>query len=443
MQCESSPASVPGILRFHDRRGYTLVELIVVMAIFVVIIALVGNSFNAVLSQASKLFRSEESNIEGVVGLELFRYDLTQAGYGLPSEALSSGVTYNGEAAAGKSASLNDPLSGPPRPLVALARSAAGCSAVTTETPDGQGYTLQPCSDYLALKGTTLSADPASKHWTYLTVTSAAVTANDLWATESHTPAGNDHVVVVSRSVASSSNAMTLQTTEGSPYFSYGPNAFDAFKGMDYSILNVYGITGSATAPRMPFNRVDYFVATPPAGAPQQVAAHCATGAGILYKAAVRHDTGLLQYIPIMDCVGGMWVSLGWDTDGDGIIDTWSNADGTNVSSSVGATQNAIRDALLSPSGTPLESSLTVSPNLSILNGGLSIRNNLKMIKIFVLAQNGKRDPNYTSPASIQIGDTDDGLIAYTVNVAANGWRNYRWKLYRIAVVPKNLLINQ
>lgn len=410
----------------RSERGFTLIELVVVMSIFIVVIALAGSSFNAVLSQTSKLFGSEDSNIEGVVGLELFRHDIIQAGYGLASEAMS--MAYSGEAVAGQSLNLNDPFTGPSRPLVALERSMAGCESVTTEKPDNQGYLLQPCSDYLALKGTTLGNSAASKRWTFLNTTSPNV-----WKASANNPVDNDSVVVVSRSVATSSNAMILQPKSTSQfYYSFASTAFKNFSAAGSSILNVYGV-GTGTL-RMPFNRVDYFVATPPSTVSQQVAAHCAPGSGILYKGVVNHTDGLLTYIPVMDCVGGMQVVLGWDTDGDNMIDTWSNADGSVVSGT--ATATAIQDALLSPSSSG-------SPNLSIIDTGLNIRNGLKTVKVYVLVQNGRKDPNYTSPSSILIGESGEGALTHTLNVATKGWSNYHWKLYRIVVNPKNLLVNQ
>ena len=77
-------------------KGFTLIELIVVMAVFVVVIAISGDAFKTVLQQASKLFRSEESNIEGIVGLEVFRHDLQQAGYGLYTEPLCTAYYWRG-----------------------------------------------------------------------------------------------------------------------------------------------------------------------------------------------------------------------------------------------------------------------------------------------------------------------------------------------------------
>ena len=63
--------------------GYTLIELLIVMVIFIVVIIISSSAFNTALTQTKKVSKSEESNIEGVIGLEMFRHDLEQAGFGL------------------------------------------------------------------------------------------------------------------------------------------------------------------------------------------------------------------------------------------------------------------------------------------------------------------------------------------------------------------------
>ena len=99
-----------------NNKGFTLIEMLVVMAVFVVIIAITGDSFNIILSQTSKIFRSEESNIEGVIGLEMLRHDLQQAGFGLFSE--TPPVSYE-EAAAAPANLYNDAGTNVPRPILA------------------------------------------------------------------------------------------------------------------------------------------------------------------------------------------------------------------------------------------------------------------------------------------------------------------------------------
>lgn len=48
-------------------KGFTLVELIVVMAVFLVIITVAAQTFNTIITNSVKYSKSEESNIEGVM----------------------------------------------------------------------------------------------------------------------------------------------------------------------------------------------------------------------------------------------------------------------------------------------------------------------------------------------------------------------------------------
>lgn len=405
-----------------NSKGFTLIELIVAMAIFLIVIGLITQSFSAILKQASFLFKTENSNTEGVVGFEMLRRDMNQTGFGLATEV--SPVLYTGEAAAGSiSASLNDPLTGPPRPLAALELSPAGCQQGSTNgSPDGQPYTLVKCSDYLALKATSLGTDPAAQRWTYLNgVTPVTVQP------AADNPITNDSVVVLNSNMSATVNSSTLQpTSTNNFYYNFGAGAFTNLAGNSASITNVYGVGTGAL--RMPFNRVDYFVAQP--ADTTQMAASCAPGTGVLYKAQVNQADGTLTYFPLLDCVASMQVVFGWSTGVNGLIDTWSNADGSVAQ---GSNPAAIPQALSS------------AGNNSASNGQINIRNNLKQIQIYILAQNGAKDPNYTSPSTILVGDSTNygPILTFSYDINYAGWQNYRWKLYRIFVNPKNLVVNQ
>ena len=61
-------------------RGFTLIEVIIVMVLFTVIIALAAQTFKNVTTLSVKHSKSEESNIEGIIGLEVLRHDLEQMG---------------------------------------------------------------------------------------------------------------------------------------------------------------------------------------------------------------------------------------------------------------------------------------------------------------------------------------------------------------------------
>lgn len=416
--------------------GFTLIELMVVMVVFSIVLALIGQSFAVILKQGAKLFRSEDSNIEGVIGLEMLRHDLSQAGFGLATE--KSANPYAGEALAGVSAQLNDTqsgaFSGPARPIIALEGVSAGaCSTTVTGSPDSQGYNLIPCSDYLSIKATTLGSSAVAQRWTYLNYSANYYpkwTPNNWQASSATTPQTGDSVVALQRDMATSPVTTTMMTpTGGTFYFQYSATAFNNISSQAQTTVDVFGVNSGAL--RMPFNRADYFVATPPNAA--QMSQMCAPNTGILYKAIVNNTSGtltdgLLTYMPVLDCVAGMQVVLGWDFTGTGLIDTWSNADGSQT---IGAQNYQIVQAALSPASN---ASATM---------GQSIRNNLKMVKVYILAQNGRLDTGYQSPTPILAGESNESSITYSYDIAGKGWTHYRWKLYKIVVTPNNLPANQ
>jgi len=64
--------------------GFTLVELMITMVVFVLVIAAASSIFSSLLNSFKQQSKIIESNIEGVVGLEIMRVDVQQAGFGLP-----------------------------------------------------------------------------------------------------------------------------------------------------------------------------------------------------------------------------------------------------------------------------------------------------------------------------------------------------------------------
>ena len=64
--------------------GFTLVELMITMVIFVFFIAAASQVFTGLLTQFKQQSKIAETNIEGIVGLEILRQDIEHAGYGLP-----------------------------------------------------------------------------------------------------------------------------------------------------------------------------------------------------------------------------------------------------------------------------------------------------------------------------------------------------------------------
>lgn len=413
-----------------NRKGFTLVELIVVMVIFTVVIMISTDAFRTILVQMGKITKSEESNIEGVVGLEMLRHDLQQAGFGLPF-SFAADATYT-EAAAAPANAYNDGtgVSGRQIPRAVV----AGNNLAATAAPTGnEPATIVPGTDYLTLKGTTLASSPTAQRWTYVVNDGVAVSAR-VWGNAAlDLVEDEDRVTVIRRTFAGTTyrNELLIGTAGFEALFKttgFDDSSFNPPSTLETSY--VYGIASEGL--RMPFNRADFFVARPTTAG--RLPSFCAPNTGILYKANLRHNDGTLTYVPLLDCVADMQVVFGWDlSDGmggegqDGMIDTWS----TPIGAGGLPTQVA---------GTMDQSTVAAA-----LNDPERLRQSLKVIKLYILAQVGRRDPNYQSLASYVLGDAQTDLFTnktydMTVNPAM---RNYHWKVYRIVVRPKNLQANQ
>jgi prepilin-type N-terminal cleavage/methylation domain-containing protein len=95
-------------------RGFSLIELLMVIIIFGIVLAGVSDLFVGMLRGYRQQSKIAESNIEGIIGLELLRRDINSAGYGLPW-MFSTAVTYQ---ATNATAQHNDKPSNPPRPIL-------------------------------------------------------------------------------------------------------------------------------------------------------------------------------------------------------------------------------------------------------------------------------------------------------------------------------------
>jgi prepilin-type N-terminal cleavage/methylation domain-containing protein len=430
-------------MKHIKNKGFTLVETVVAMGIFVVIMLITGAAFKTALSNVSLVNKSEESNTEGVVGLEMFRHDIEQAGFGLPDSFNSTVPISYVEAGSLPASAYNDASGSIFNPTKVPRAIVGGINHTSVADPNsynGVTYTVLSGTDYLALKGTSLGITPAAQNWTYEHYSSTGSYLKQ-WGAGSFTT--NDQVIVINRTFPSAPGPSSqLVYPTGTNYWtSYnsaglGANFSPAQAGPSYYVYGVQSFTsGGNNTLGMPFNRADYFVATP---SDNSLPSSCAKGTGILYKAMVNHKDGKLTYLPIMDCVADMQVVLGWSlndssgnlvsndfTTGSGLIDTWSNADG-----SVG-----------------IPSSTNYSPTADPAH----IRTKLKLVKVYILAQVGRMDPTYTSPASIQMYEpnTPETSLVRAANNPSGFYNlqpnmlNYRWKVYRLVVKPNNLVSNQ
>lgn len=414
------------------KKGFTLVEMIVVTLIFILVIMAASSSFNVLLTQMAKLTKSEESNIEGVVGLEMLRHDLQQSGFGLPDSYMPTLPDY-AEAAAAPANNYNDAATTSKVPRAIVAGDNLTAVGVVSGTVT---YNVLVGTDYLALKGMSLGMKETSQRWTYMPFDSGVTGSKKprIWPTASLNLVNGDRVIMIKKSVVSGKavNQMIYDVASPDVYWvNFNTAGFvDAFSPIaPDEVFYIYGVRPSGDL-RMPFNRADYFVATP--SATDRIPGYCAPNTGILYKATVNHADGALLPIPMLDCVADMQVVFGWDlTDGmgspgqDGVLDTWSSpvSAGGALTATPSANLTLVDDALRDPE---------------------KLRNSLKIVKVYLLAQVGRRDPNYQSPASYVVGGAGESSLTHTYDLTATpAMRNFHWKVYQLVVRPKNLTSNQ
>lgn len=436
-----------------DNKGFSLIEMLIVIFLLVIVIMITGSVFRKMLKNSVKLMRSEETNIEGVIGLEVLRHDLQQTGFGLPYSYYPVPPVYL-EAAKNPPATilLNDAPSGVPRAISGVIIGSLFADTGTTQDSTGaatSNFNALANSDYLTIKGSTVGIGRAPQSWTYSTYTSNINTAANggkapvVW---SNNNLQASDVVIVIRRIFSSKGVDAQMATDPDntgifwiKYSNAGMIPIYAPRTAS-EIAYYYGIKPSKSATdaqlRMPFNRADYFVAQPAAAASRPT--FCSSNTGMLYKTTVNHADGQRTYIPILDCVANMHVVLGWDlldnsgtlvtdpnTLGDGVVDTWStlpDKNGTSITSG-GAGHQSVESALQDPA---------------------QIRTKLKVIKVYILAQNGKKDSDYNSQQSFNLFSlTEEGASVGRVFNLTPDMLNYHWKVYRLIVEPKNLYSNQ
>jgi type II secretory pathway pseudopilin PulG len=394
--------------------GYTMVELLVVMGIFIVVVVISSTAFEGILTRAGQQQKSSETQIEGALGLELMRADLAQAGYGLPwtfrnlnTLSYLEAVGGVGVPVAGIDASLFNDTPNAPRAALGGTISATGTSF------DG--------ADYLVVKSPLVGMNSADKKWTFVNY-SGTVGADSYLKRHNNADdlATDDRVVTINSTFDKLGNATYELVVDATGNFDYAVPTVSgssplqpaaAFRPTDpTNTFLAYGIRGkdaSASVLRMPFNRADYFVARPASGMP----ASCAPGTGILFKAVLENcpsggNCGGFTTYPLLDCVADLQVIFSLDTNGDGSVDYHGKEDELT--------------------------GLTAQ----------QIRSQLKDIRVYVLAQEGRKDKSYSYPnKTVTVGEFNKGrsFDLSTLSGIGNDWMRYRWKIYTIVVRPKNL----
>ncbi len=376
------------MIKHRGQEGFSLIELLIVTAIVAAVIIMSSDTFTIMLRQSSQTAKVVGSEIDSIIGINILRYDVEHAGYGLPWRFRNTPSATDYEAAAAITASAyNDVPPNVPRAFV---------------TGNNAGYNS---SDYLVIKSTIAGTSDAAQKWTYIIQGGTP----KVWSSAKLDLVTNDRVIVIKPRVDESSqnelimNGAIFFTAFNAASF---PAAFSpSLPSERFIIYGVAPVAAGEASLRMPFNRADYYVARPSSNMPPS----CAPNTGILYKATVNHGDGQLTEMPLFDCVADMQVVFGRDTNSDGVVDNATN-------------------------------------NISALTAE-QIRGQIKEVAIYILAQEGQVDTSYTHSSSVvTVGDTDAASLYFglgsTFNLSSTigtGWQNYRWKVHTLKIKPRQL----
>ena len=265
----------------RKQAGFTMTELLITMAIFVLALAAISNIFVPLLTQFKQQSKIAETQIEGAVGLEILRRDLEQAGFGLPW-VIPAGVSYQegsssttGTIPVPNDSAFNDATTNPPRPL------ASG------DNEAGLGG-----SDYLVIKATSVATNDAAMKWTEVVGTATGGSTVTIWDSPTDDLAPSDRVITIipsrgggnQRILVNNGSAFYDQFSASNGDPSAFPSAFAPTTAGD--VYLVYGVDSSINL-RMPFNRADYYIDRGATLPPR-----CAAGTGILTKSLISQATG-------------------------------------------------------------------------------------------------------------------------------------------------------
>ena len=362
--------------------AFTLVELMIAMAIVTVVLYAAMNFFIVSVRQYKVQTKITETNVEGILGLELLRQDLESLGFGLPWNNLGSYP----ERTTGSAAllALNEASNAAPRAVLSV---------------DAAAFTHNN-SDYLVIKSARVGMSDASGKWTTLTQTNSTRT----WTPAAENLADTDYVIVLALG-STNANRRSL-VTSGTFYTTF--NSTGGFVPVEpYSANIVYGIDNATPGLLVrPFNRADYYIDT--TAVPQR----CAPNTGVLVKAVVAQEaTGSTpNLLPLMDCVADMQIVYGLDTDANPLtVLSWSDIISGLTADAIRTQLKEVHVHILAQEGQRDDSYAYPYDNVTVGSEGAG------------------RSYDFTS-----FGFTSTGNVA-------NNFKHYRWKVYNIVVTPKNL----
>ncbi len=374
-----------------NKRGFTLVELIVVMAIFVIVIGIPYKLFIQELKTTVREVSLSQTSIEHIPALETMRKDIETAGYGLFWEMNNSNSTYSEAKSSTPSlysfdqAIFNDANNNkPPRAII------------------GKKDTSKNKFSYLVLKSTIFGLNKAVNHWTYIDKNNNL----NIWQTNNsanyNNLAQNDRVIIMDA-------GKNRKLQGGNLYYTVSKDAdVNDTDPSDYgfptmsqsSVYLIYGVDNKNI--RAPFNRIDYRLYDG-----TNDPSECAAGTHTLSRSIMGQTSGAIISYPILNCVADFQVVFGLDTTGDGIIDTWTQ------------------------------------DTTSSLSKAEDVREELKQVRVYILMQNGTKDMKYNYPNdNITVGENFNGTLygrVFDLKTNITNYKHYRWKVVTLVATPKNL----
>ena len=416
-------------MMIRRENGFTIVELMITMVIFVLAIAAAAQIFAGLLTQFKQQTKIAESNIESVIGLELMRSDIEQAGFGLPWSLGPNTVTNN--QIVSYTEAIDDPFTAwddrkyndnnnPP-------------TAIMADDPTG---TLNN-SDILVIKATNVATNTASSRWTYIY---AGAGVPKTWGSAQEDLQDSDLVTVMTPQRQLSNGNGT-----GGSYARPGTNG--TVSGLTFANVKadgnykpfvagtnlIYGIApgGAGQYITMPFNRADYYIRRPAA-----IPARCEPTTGVLYKGTIIHSSGDHLELPLLDCVLDMKVVIYSDEQ-------------RPAAQAAPVPHVTVAPPLNVPIPQPLH--LPSYPDIAS-----AIRDQVKEVRVYIVAQEGQMDTSYTYtnpnpnacagytgsvPISNLVCISDIDYAGNALLVAAVPVPNvhYRWKLYTLVTTTYNL----
>ncbi len=376
-----------------DRVGFSTVELLVAIAIFIIIIAIPFKMFIKTLKTTTQQYEISKSSIEKLPVSEILTRDIETAGVGLPFKVnsniyseVNSGVSLRLYTSF-KPSSFNNSPSGVPK-------------AIDGNVDSSSGYS------YLVLRSSMFGLNKAANHWTYIFYDNKTGTEKlNIWNNNSisnyNNLKQNDEVIILdaaSREIKGTSLFFKI-TKDASPSDTDPTNY--GLPNLPQGNYLVYGISDKNDV-AAPFNRVDYALYDEQNSNPL-----CAQGTHTLGKILFNNNSsGSISKYPILRCVADFEVWFGLDNN-------------TNIA---------------------------WTQDLTSLSA-LKVREQLKRVVVFILIQNGQYDRNYIYPySSTFVGDSSLG-IGHEFHFNNHGflltgtksYKHYRWKLLEFIVKPINL----